>query len=59
MSKRETPVKCPHGCGRFILPSRMAEHALISAVEHTVASASRMKFEAAYALLSQAVVCNS
>lgn len=54
-TKRETAIKCPHGCGRYILPSRLATHALVSAVEHDVAKVASMQFSDAYSLLCRAV----
>ena len=50
---KERPLRCTYGCGRLVLPSRMADHYLISAAEHAVAKVRQDTFEWAYNLLRE------
>lgn len=50
--KVEQAVTCPHGCGRSVLPSRLASHYLWAAAEHVLAEFTQVPYLAAYAQLS-------
>lgn len=48
----EKPAVCPYGCGRSVLPSRLAAHSLISAAEHVLVRYTSAQSDAAYESLS-------
>ena len=55
-TRGERPVMCPHGCGRSVLPSRLAAHYLWAAAEHQVAAIVKQSIAEAIAILSEPLV---
>ncbi len=58
---KDVQVRCPYGCGRYVLASRLADHALISAADHVGKQLEQSDaFKQAYAMLSRGfVLCDS